>query len=279
MRIVKTVLENQDGKVLVLRDSQTNGWELPGGKIKEGETRFEASRRELGEETSLDSENHKDLVRIELEDRERIECFVLEARSFSGDIQISEEHSESMWLSREELNAVKWHRDAEYNLPVLKYLEDYRRTEKDYGNGDEIEVVKLLIENSEGKFLAVQKTDVEKVSGGEKYKLYGRMAGKWELPGGRIEDGNNRFEAGKKEIMEELNLEVKELRDVVREAIEEKNNVNTWIVYADEFSGDLELSKEHDEFRWVSAREYAELDWHQDAGYGLAPMRHLETYL
>ncbi|MFB6116151.1 MAG: NUDIX domain-containing protein [Candidatus Nanosalina sp.] len=279
MRIAKTVLENSDGEILILKDHEEEKWELPGGKIHGEETRFDASRRELKEETGLNTGEHQDLVRIELENGEKIECFVMEAREFSGEVTVSDEHSESRWIDRENLNRVEWHRDAEYNLPVLRYLDEYRGSEKSYGRGEKIDVVKLLIANGEGEFLAVQKTAQEKVSGGEKYKLYGRMAGKWELPGGRIEDGNDRFEAAIKEIREELSLEIRDLRDVVREEVEEKNIVDTWIIYTDSFSGDLKLSKEHDDFKWVSPEEYAELDWHQDAGYGLAPMRHLDSYL
>lgn len=278
-QVVKTVVQNHDGEFLVLRDSDKKKWELPGGKILGDEERFQAGERELEEEAALDSRDFEDLVRIELENREHINCLVVYTENFSGEVELSGEHSKYAWIKPEELTELDWHRDAEYNLPVLRYIQSYREKSGDYSHGDRIDVVKLLIRNSEGKFLTVKKTSKEKVSGGEKYALYGRMSGKWELPGGKFKNSSGRFSAAKREIKEELGLELENLQDVVREEIEEENTVNTWIMFTDDFSGEIDLSKEHEEYRWVNPNEYAEMDWHQDAGYGLPPMRYLEDYL
>ena len=98
-------------------------------------------------------------------------------------------------MSKEEFKNIDWHMDSAYNLVPMLYLEEYLETENDYGGGEEIEVVKLLIQNEEGKFLTMQKTAEEKVHSGHKYTLYGRMAGKWELPGGKFKESGNRFES------------------------------------------------------------------------------------
>lgn len=278
-RVVKTVVRNQDGEFLALKDSKKDQWELPGGKILRDEDRFQASGRELEEETALKAKDFEDLVRIELENGEHINCFVVYTENFSGEVELSDEHSEYRWIKTGELTELDWHRNAEYNLPVLRYIHSYTEKSGNYSQGDRIEVVKLLIRNSKGKFLVVKKNSKEKVSGGEKYSLYGRMSGKWELPGGKFKNSSDRFSASKREIKEELGLELANLQDVVREEIEEENAVNTWIVFTDDFSGEINLSKEHEEHRWVDPDEYAEMDWHQDAGYGLPPMRYLEDYL
>lgn len=132
-------------------------------------------------------------------------------------------------------------------------------------------VAKILIRNSEGKFLVVQKSE-----------SYGWKAGKWELPGGKIEEGEDRFEAGKRELEAETGLEPDDLRNVVRVEVEEfsdKPIVNCWIFYTDSFSGEVELSDEHQKSRWVSAEEFIELDWHRDAGYEIPVMKNIEEYL
>ncbi|MDP9021510.1 MAG: NUDIX hydrolase [Actinomycetota bacterium] len=50
------VIERSDGAILLLRLSYRDGWGLPGGLLKRGETAIEAARREAKEETSLDIE-------------------------------------------------------------------------------------------------------------------------------------------------------------------------------------------------------------------------------
>jgi len=278
-RVVKTVLQNQDGEFLALKDLKKDQWELPGGKILGDEDRFQTAEREVEEETNLESMDFEDLVRIELENGEHINCFMLYTENFSGDIELSEEHSEYRWITSEEFTDLDWHRDSEYNLPVLRYIESYREKSSNYSQGEQIEVVKILIRNSEGKFLVVRKTSKQKISGGENYALYGRMAGKWELPGGKFKESSDRFSAAKREVKEEVGMELENLRDVVREEIEEENAVNTWIMFTEDFSGEITLSKEHQDYRWADPDEYADIDWHQDAGYGLPPMKYLEDYL
>lgn len=282
--VVKVLMQNEEGEFLMLKKSgeydwMADKWEQPGGKMEQGENRFQALKREVKAETGLEIEDSEDLVRLELEDDRIVNCYVLFTDTFSGEIQISDEHQDFRWIDREEALELDWHRNAAYILPVIEFLEEYRNNEKDYGGGEEIEVVKLLIRNEEGKFLAMQKTAEDKIHSGHKYTLYGRMAGKWELPGGRFKSADNRFKAARREIMEETGLELGEMRDVVREMTEEKNRVNAFIIYCDDWKGEVELSKEHQDFDWVDAEEYRKLNWHQDAGYGYPPMKFLEQYL
>jgi 8-oxo-dGTP diphosphatase len=283
--VVKALIKDEKGRLLMLKKSSqydwmADKWEQPGGKIEEDEDRFEAARREIETETCLEVEDFEDLVRIEIEDKEeKVNCYVVFTDDFSGEVELSDEHQDSKWILRQEALDLDWHRNAEYILPVIEYLEEYREGERNYGEEDEIDVVKLLIRNGEGKFLAVQKTPKVKVSSGESYPLYGRMSGKWELPGGKFKSSDNRFDAARREIKEELGIKLENLKDAVREEIEEENSVNTWILFTEDFWGEIEISSEHEDYRWVKPDEYAELNWHQDAGYGLPPMRHLKDYL
>ena len=282
--VVKILVQNDEGEFLMLKKASSyedmgDRWEQPGGKIEDDEDRFEAARREIKEETGLEISELNDLVRLELEASEKINCFVMCTDSFSGDVQIDEEHQDWRWIDKKEALDLDWHRDAAYIIPVIMYLEDYLESDRDYGSGEEIDVVKLLIENDEGKFLAMQKTAEDKVHSGHSYTLYGRMAGKWELPGGTFENHEDRFEASRREAKEEVGIELGEVKDVVREEIEEENKVNTHIIYCKDWKGDVEASKEHQDYRWVSAEEYKNLNWHQDAGYGYPPMKFLRDYL
>lgn len=286
--VAKGLIENKNGEFLMLKKSDdydfTAGkWEQPGGKIEEGENRFEALKREVKEETGLEIDESEDLVRIELEDENHINCFVLHSSKFFGEVELSEEHEESRWVRPEEFSELEWHRDSAYILPPGLYCEKYLEDERDYSSGMEIAVVKALIQNEDGKFLAVKKSVIEKVSSGQRFKKYGDMSGKWELPGGRVgkRKDENRFEALKRELAEELGIEVSGGVDVVREEIEEENIVDVFIVLLrpEDWSSEIDLSEEHSEFEWVRPDEYLEMNWHKDAGYGYSPMKYLDEYL
>jgi len=133
---------------------------------------------------------------------------------------------------------------------------------------NKIGVVKILVQNDEEEFLVVKE----------------RENGQWELPGGKIEEklGESRKEAGKRELKEEVNLETENLFDIVRVEVEEfkeKKTVNCWIMFAEQFSGEIELYEEElTDWEWVSAGEFREMDWHADAGYAIPAMRFLDYY-
>lgn len=137
-----------------------------------------------------------------------------------------------------------------------------------------IEVAKVLVKNDENRFLILQKSD-----------NYEWKAGKWELPGGKIEEdiGEDRVEAARREVKHETGLKVNNLTDVVRVEVEEfkedKPVVNCWILHSDSFSGEVELSEEHQDYRWVNAEEFKDMDWHRDAGYEIPAIEHLEDYI
>jgi len=137
---------------------------------------------------------------------------------------------------------------------------------------DEIDVAKVLIQNKDGEFLIVQKSND-----------YNWKADKWELPGGKIEREENKFEAAKRETKFETGLDSEKFQEIVRTEVEEpisdKPVVNCWILYTDKYSGSIELSDEHQDFEWVSAEEFLTINWHRDAGYAIPVMKHLNEYL
>jgi len=284
---VAKALIRKNSKFLMLKKSQDydftgHRWEQPGGKIEDGEDRFKALKREIKEETGLQIGKLEDLVRIEIEAEECINCYVIHVGEFSGDIELSDEHEDYRWVSAEEFGKMNHHRDSAYILPAMRYCDNYLLKQRDYGSYKDISVVKALIRNNEGDFLAVRKSVIEKVSSGQRFKKYGDMSGKWELPGGRIgANDEDRFDAAERELREELGIEIEKGVDIVREEIEEENTVDVYIVLyePENWSGEVTLSDEHSELKWVSPKEYLDLDWHKDAGYGFSPMKYLEDYL
>ena len=82
-------------------------WEFPGGKIEPGETPDEALRRELREELALEVRVGEEVTRVEYD----YPKFHLSMRLYlctpDGEPTLKE-HSAARWLSKDELEAVRW---------------------------------------------------------------------------------------------------------------------------------------------------------------------------
>ncbi len=90
---------------------------------------------------------------------------------------------------------------------------------------------------------------------------YGPMKGSWEFPGGKIEEGETPQQALKREIMEELDTEIK-VGDFIHTI---EYDYPTFHLSMDCFwceivKGDLVL-KEHDAAKWVTIERLEEVDW------------------
>ena len=109
---VAAALIYREGRLLAARRAdggQDGKWELPGGKIEEGEKPVEALRREVREELGceLGTAWLYDTVEHDYPDFHlSMDCYVCHLRD--GEEPRALEHSEMRWLSREELGDVDW---------------------------------------------------------------------------------------------------------------------------------------------------------------------------
>ena len=90
---------------------------------------------------------------------------------------------------------------------------------------------------------------------------YGDFKDGWEFPGGKIEEGETPQEALQREIMEELNTEIKvgELIDTI-EYDYPTFHLSMDCFWAEVVSGEIVL-KEHEAAKWLTKEELDSVDW------------------
>lgn len=85
----------------------------------------------------------------------------------------------------------------------------------------------------------------------------GSCAHLWEFPGGKTELGETPFECLTRELREELNIEIKPLREYCRSVCGDLSFV---FIEAEIISGEPQLSV-HEEMRWVLPNELTAFEW------------------
>jgi 8-oxo-dGTP diphosphatase len=84
-------------------------------------------------------------------------------------------------------------------------------------------------------------------------------ANRWELPGGKVEEGESPDEALVREVREELGLEIQVTRWLAAEAVV-RDGVSLRAALATITSGEP-APVEHDAVRWLAPHELDDVDW------------------
>ena len=89
---------------------------------------------------------------------------------------------------------------------------------------------------------------------------YPYVAHKYEFPGGKIEAGENGEEAVKRELQEELNMQIQVGSLYAKHTFEYPDFIITLSLYECEMLSNFTL-KEHESYAWIAPKDLNEAEW------------------
>jgi len=126
----KVVVCDESGRCLLLKRSLSSKgnpgkWDLPGGKVDPGESFDQGLLREVTEETGLTISIQRVGGVAESESpTNKVVYLILEGRLESGQVQLSSEHDEYVWVNR-------------WELPKMELADQFRAFAQAYSETDD----------------------------------------------------------------------------------------------------------------------------------------------
>ncbi len=110
---VRGIIKNDSGEILIVKrhpKSKTDPgmWELPGGKVEEGEFFADALVREIKEETNLDVSvgDFCEAVQNDYPHKRTVQLMMY-LTDVEGKVKISDEHTEFMWATLDKIKTLE----------------------------------------------------------------------------------------------------------------------------------------------------------------------------
>lgn len=125
IRLAGCIIKNSEGKILLIHrnTSKRNQWEIPGGKIDEGENPEQTAKREVKEELGIDVEIIDKIGEKEFsEDGYSMDYVWYIAKIISGKPKLMEEKFDDFkYFSLDELGEIK----GELSPNALNFVQEY----------------------------------------------------------------------------------------------------------------------------------------------------------
>lgn len=158
---VRVLLLNEEGKILIIKrstNSKTNAgkWELPGGKVDQGESFDQALIREVYEETGLKialdhvvgvCEQNLPLIRAV--------HIILSGKIVEGDLNLSGEHEGYAWIFFDDIS----------NYDLTDWLQDFMTNQYNVNMESEEKTDKISSKEALKPFIGSVKTSMDKMLG------------------------------------------------------------------------------------------------------------------
>ncbi len=130
-------------------------------------------------------------------------------------------------------------------------------------------IQKCIIVRKDGKILALKRAADDHSRGGN-----------WDLPGGGYEEGEDVTLAIKREVAEEAGLTINSVQPAfftnkigVKEGFFQGETVFGMCYACSDWCGDVTLSDEHTEYKWVTHHEFLTYNFGADSGFFVDSIR------
>ena len=110
-------------------------------------------------------------------------------------------------------------------------------------------VTKCFVVNEQGHILVLRRSKQSKVRPGE-----------WDLPGGMVEHGEDPNVSNVREIKEETSIAANHINILTITTENKLDYILTFFYKASYEKGEVSLSDEHTNYKWISAEEFKGLD-------------------
>ncbi|MCZ6633016.1 MAG: (deoxy)nucleoside triphosphate pyrophosphohydrolase [bacterium] len=87
------------------------------------------------------------------------------------------------------------------------------------------------------------------------------LSGRWEFPGGKVEAGESEADCLRREIKEELNLEIQPYKRLPESRLGDGERTICLIPYLCRLEGGMLTVKEHEQVIWCDPEKLVELNW------------------
>jgi 8-oxo-dGTP diphosphatase len=235
---------NDSGEILCLRrhpddEDRPGQWDFPGGCLDPGEDVTQTVMREAQEEAGL-TLKHPTLIYGKSDTRPwgvGAWVFFLERVTGHPVIKLSPEHTEYQWLTPQALL-------AQHSYPLHRELLAYVAVNGlfDCPRAQIGVTARALITNATGQILVIRR------GASDPFK-----PGKWDIPGGRVEDGESIQAAVIRETAEEVGIALTRPRLVYVVSGVRPHGSGSWLFYAEKVSANVtpKLGDEHDRYMWI----------------------------